>query len=456
MKNFVDHRLERFLLFAAAICLLLQFAIRYWLQALGKPFWGDEMMSILTMQNTSLGDLVWHGQRGEANRSPLVYIVDTLLSKIYGFYPQQYWDLRLFYRLSHAAYWSIACTCVFTWVLTRIKIVFPQVRQWETWIIAIGISYFLYFHSFLNIYAIESRPYSLWVSLSIIHFLFTIDALYFQPNKIRSVPYLLVCFFLTLTTYAAFCQVMLGLLAWCLARWEEAAWRLKAIPRFAFRSTLPAFVAALVPTYWYLSSYSLGQFQPAPVSLMVLSVREVLLKSFHHHGVQPFFVTGPLFMLLVPWLYRRNPKALALETFLWGNILLAVVLYVVSRLKGGIFAPRYAIFLVPTFTFIYLRGLYWAANLLTSLVLRLPFPIWKRWQVTVLTLLACFFLIEIGSRIGQMARELPLGFQNFKLRHAYGKTVADESSCGRNFSGDVNEFEAMNDRCRAGAAPLSR
>lgn len=430
-----------------ALLLFTHFALRFWLNALGKPFWVDETMSLSNLQNTPFSSLLLNGQRGEASRSPLVYIVDFILAWFWDLYPQRVWDLRLFFRISHAAYWSLASAAIFVWVWKRLPLLLPNVGPWQRWLIAVGAAYFYYINSFMNIYAIESRAYSLWVSLSTIHLLLTIDAIFFQPRRILSPLYLLVIFLMGLTTYATFAQIALGLAVWHLARWEEHGWKNFRACFADLKISVWPLLAGAVPTFWYFAQYALGQFGRPPFSLYLTSVREVLLKSFHHHGVQPLWITGPLFCFLIPWLNRRRPKSLALYAFLFGNVLVSLALFLISRAKGGIYAPRYATYLIPTFTFFYLSGLAWIFSQIAPHVARLSARAPRLPRLDTAALLTIFFTLEIVNRVPQLSREILAGLDMFRARQAYG-VIVEEEKCPHGFPVPSEEFEALNERCR--------
>ena len=432
-------RLTKFLAFG----LFVLFCLRYWLNAQGKTLWMDETDGLHTAVGIPWSMLFVDGApAGQANKSPLAYMLDKAWMALWGYQPQYYWNLRVFFRLIPAAFWSIAGVSVFVFLSGWLKRHFPLARPWTIAVLAGGVAFFYYDNSFMHIYAIESRSYSLWVTLSTIHFLLLWQRLENGFTRRTAVAFTVVCFILAFSTYASLFQIYAGLAAVLLRDLLEKR-RLDGFR--AYRHDLLGLGIATVVGLWYFAHMTPIRFPSPPFSLYIESVREVMLKAFHHHGAQPALLTFPLAFLLVPYLLRKRPECIALYAFTLMNVALTAVMFAVSYWKGGIYHSRYAVFLLPTLTWTYLAMIACLVSRVLPL-LRAHFPAAARLP-SIQTVFVILAVVQVAGSLKSITRDI---YTNAVIRDPisiYGRTPNPET-CPAVLPHDPEDVERLNDLCR--------
>jgi hypothetical protein len=153
--------------YALCIPLFFYFAVHLWFASQGKPFWIDETDGIFWNLKLNLWQLIRDGApAGQGSKSPLLYIFDRLWLYAWADRPQQFWDLRLFFRVIPVTAWSAANVFLFAH-LWRFFFREQKFRNWTAFLFAFAIAQFSYTNNFGSYYAIESRGYSLWVSFGL-------------------------------------------------------------------------------------------------------------------------------------------------------------------------------------------------------------------------------------------------------------------------------------------------
>lgn len=414
----------------AGTLLFLLFCVRYWLSSQGKVFWMDETDGLHYTQASSLWDLIVKGApSGQASKSPLHYILDRLWLLAAGDRPQLWWDLRLFFRILPATYWALASVTAGWFVLRELKERIPGLSFWPALGIAAGAATFLHSHSFMHIYAIESRAYPLWASLSVVHFLFFWRSVTAGLSRREWWSYGIVCALLALTTYASLIQIGsgLGLLVFSkLIRKERVEW--------AQAVAIGAVTVFLIG--YYLLRMDKANFSPPTWEMYFESVKELLAKSFHHSRFTGVYVTGPLLLFLVPWWRRHTRGVVETWCFVWLHLASTLMLFLASRAANGIWGSRYVTYLIPSLTWCYFLGI---SQLSAWLAARSP-------RLKIAHLLLVLALFEMGTRAWKIGKNVPEDLSRFSKRNSISLTTVP--GCDERLPHDPEPFEHLNNLCR--------
>lgn len=430
--------MRKILPWLVATFLFVLFAFRFFLHAQGKPFWIDETDGLCQSTGRSWAQLVFEGVNGQASRTPLYYILDKAWLSIWDNRPHLYWDLRVILRILPATCWALSCVSIFVFVYAKMRSAMLQ-NMWVGLVIGAGAAIFFYQNSFMDIYAIETRAYALWLFLTTLHFLFLFQAVHCGLKKRGWYLWGAICLLMVYTTYASLLQIAAGFAALFFHHWQTG--KMASVKKIM----LPCIVigiASLLLGEWYLSALILNYGRPT-MDLYWSSLTEVFLKSFHHHGWQPGLVTAPLFLVLVPYLYRKNRLFFTISIFAWLNIIASFVLFKGSQAKGGIWASRYATYLIPSYTWFYILGLVAVFSLLVNYGNRFS-P--RKFQVVSVFFLFC--LLQIFTRLPLFMKETMTSWDRAREAHVYGYTNYPEE-CNKVLSCKDQEFEALNKACRA-------
>lgn len=423
-----------------ALLLFCLFALRYYLAATGKAFWDDETVGLGYTQRKSYGSLFWYGSN-EASPSPLFYILNKLLYDLYGGQPQFWWDLRVYNRILPATYWALACTAVFVWGYRRALGVL-RLPVWEALVVGAGVAIFLHSCSFMNIYAIEDRAYSLWVSLSTVQLLVWFDLLRDPAGRRAWWRFGVLSALMVFTTFASLGQVGLTALALVVLRWVGEPRACSVSLRWMVqRAGMVVLVSAAIG-FFYLRVSQQMHYSPDwfTVERYFESILEVMAKSYHHHGAGLLAVTLPLLFVVYSWFVRRDRGLLVLAVYNVALIVLTVVLFKGAQAKGGLWASRYVIFLIPSFTAHYVVALAlfarWLQARLSKLV-RLPWALFTLWAFVQIVSLLPKYLGNIRSDWPQIqARKV----------HEYTSSERCRNLTEADFGGQA--VEEVNDACR--------
>jgi hypothetical protein len=220
-------------------------------------------------------------------------------------------------------------------------------------------------------------------------------------------------------------------------------------------------LVCLFITLWYMRYAGNYTYPPSPFSLYFESVLEVILKCFHHHGVQPAYITFPIFLLMIPILRWKETRVQAGVLFTWLSLALSLALFIASMLKGGIYASRYAIFLIPSLTWIYFLGMSTLLSFLFKGLARIPKLASLRAHIEkgLIPALALIALIEVSGGFKKFIGEINQGLRLAESRNAYGKAkdlelckqplvYLEEYSRYETPERLVKEFEELNSKCR--------
>lgn len=424
------------------LVLFALFAFRYWMTAIGKPFWTDEAGGIYHTMDRPWRQLFLEGSPpGQANKSPLFYVFDKIWFELWNYEPQLLWNLRVFFRIPPATFWALASVSVFAALVLKFQRYLPKLRPWQNLLLATGITMFFYDHSFMHMYAVEARSYALWVAVTTWHFLLLWERLETGFSRRSAIAFWLACVGLAATTYAAVLQVAAGF-AGVLAR--DLLRRKRLEPLRTYRVDIISLVSATAVGVYYYLHYEGVRYIPAPLEIYFVSVREIVLKSFHHHGWQPGLVTVPLAFFLVPYWLRRNPEILSMYCFVWMNLLLTLVMYILARISGGIYHSRYAIFLIPAMTWAYFAMF---AFLLSRLHKLLEKYLPRKFLPTFAALLLALASAQIFGSVRRIARDIGAVWTTTERGKIYGPTPRPEQ-CPREYTTDPETFETMNQLCR--------
>lgn len=424
---------------ALAVTLFVFFAFRLYLAGQGKAFWMDESDGLYYTRNTGFLDLLLNGSpTGQASKSPLPYLIDKLWISAWGDIPQRYWDLRLFFRVPQVSFWAAANVFLFF----HLRRTFNELmggRGWQPWLFAMGVTLFTYSNSFASYYAIESRAYSLWGSLSLAHLLLLWDVLR-KPEDGKSWGWFCaVSFLLVAATYTSAFQIALATMV---VYANDALAKKSWFPSSRLlRRTAALFLITAPITFYYYSKIPFMDFGKPTWEIFGKGLLEVVLKAFHHHSYHPVLVTGPLILLGLPFYWWKRDRVLALMTIHTAALLLlSLLIFLISRAKGGIFASRYIIYAVAGLSFSYFLGIY----TLTGFLARLVPAKWRaRAPLAILTLLA---IAQVTARPWAFYKDLGKDLQKFRDRNGY--MVNEDPACNGDLAHDPEPLEKLNDLCR--------
>lgn len=419
--------------------LFLLFWIGLLLAAQGKPFWMDESDGWHRVTYISILELIKDGgPLGQASRSPLPFLVDRIIMKLANDHPQSMWDLRLFYRIPPAFFWAIANVFLFFFLRKKFARLLPN-KDFLVFIAALTGSFFVFTNSFSAYYAIEARSYSIWTAITLFQTCMLWSLLTEKYNKTNFVGFLLSNYLLVFATYAASLQVALACGILLLHdRFKEKKWRFFAAPQ---KWVLATALGSMFITFYYYASVQKMAYNPIPFGFYVYSVMEVILKSFRHHSYHPAWVSFPVLFLLIPWYWWKKDRSIALLCLnAHVSILLTYLHYRASLAVGGLYASRYAAYLVPSLSFLYGVGVF-------TLLLQLSLWIKKKWKKDYLyPIIILYCLVNVIPWIYKYSKGIPADIARFKARNSYQENL--DFRCVSKLVHDPEELEAQNDFCR--------
>ncbi len=436
---------KKFLWIFPALALFLLFAFRYYLAATGKAFWDDETVGLGYTQRKTYGNLFWFGSN-EASPSPFFYILNKILYDLYGGQPQYWWDLRVYNRILPATYWAIAGTAVFVWCYKR-ALEYWRVPVWQALILGAGVAAFFHSCSFMNIYAIEDRAYSLWVSLATLQLLVWFDLLLNPSSRKAWWRFGGFSALMVFTTFASLGQVGLTALALVGLKWQnEKLFRGISLREMVKRAVIVVGVSSAIG-FFYLRVSQQMYYSPDwfTAKRYFESVLEVMAKSYHHHGAGLLALTLPLLFVVLPFVQRQNRILLAIVAHNLGLLVLTVILFKGSQAKGGLWASRYVIYLIPAFTAHYVLGLaLFARWLQAQLAKRIS---WKPLRGTWL-LFTFWAFTQIISLLPKYVSNIRHDIPKLKERHVYEFTPSGNCRDLRETDFGGMAFEEINANCR--------
>ena len=426
--------------------LLIFFIVRLSFASLFKPFWPDETHGFCLAVAHTVTNLFLHGA-GEASPSPLYYLLERAAYAAFHYAPQEYFDIRLFNRIPQILHWSFASCGVGLYACYVLRK--EQISSFGI-ALATGIAVSLFFHSnsFGAYYAIEDRAYSLWVSLSTIHYLFFLENIKRPLKRGAWIFYTIVSILMILTAYVSAAQICIAIGVSYLV-WSPWSARAKSeLPR----NLLLLFVCGVLAAHYYFNVIQMTSYSPDWFTTKNYfdSLFDVTLKTIHIHHRLGFFILFPFIFLLIPYLCRKNNQYIAIWLSTIFLYLLTFFFYKGSQMKGGIWAPRYVIFLIPSLFAFYCANIT-AVFFYGEVFLKRFF----RSRYIFVGLLALWSTAEIFSRIPSYWSSIKHDYVTFQQRNAISKSIhleCAESIVGPRFmfceDSDPKKLEFLNEYCR--------
>lgn len=317
----------------------------------------------LTYSRMIRGDLA---VTGELNPSPLHYIMDRLwTTTLWGGQPHFHWDIYMFMRIPTSLWWCLAVVAVFLFLNFLLQ------RSYSPWLalLASAAAAVTLFSKNLPLFlAAQNRPYSLWLSLSIFHLIFSYFVLHDQ-QKIRRIGLYGVAAFsvlLALTTYVALAQVTFAtaFLFFCFREEERNHGR---------RVLAASWLVALAVSAWYglqiESGFSWTESSPtkiwqAPVYLFWHAL-DPIGQQVTYSSPTFTWVTGwpqklfAVLCLFLPLAHLRKKFVLFTYAHAIGLTIFALTAGVVMSFKNHeVNGVRYFIFLFPIYFTLFLLSCY--------------------------------------------------------------------------------------------------
>jgi hypothetical protein len=195
----------------ASVCILIISACRLVPLATLKPMDADERTELAEALDISTIELVMNGPDAELNRAPLSYLLDKGMLALARGKPHWHFNLNLYFRILPILYFSLMVTaCYALWLKFLLKAAVPF---YHAFLAAAAFSILMLTNPDLTNYAIENRPYSLWIFLSVLHFFLLLKLL---ENKKFYPLYWLGSLLLMVNVVGGLVQV----LAAALVRWK--------------------------------------------------------------------------------------------------------------------------------------------------------------------------------------------------------------------------------------------
>jgi hypothetical protein len=295
----------------------------------------------------------------------------------------------------------------------------------------------------------NARPYSLWVSLSIVLFIFLFESVRRDLSRREWILYGTISLSACLTAGIAISQVYLGFGVLALHRLTQGGWaRLKS----GLAPILSISALCFFPTFYYLKIARDCGNEDSKISVYFLSLQEVFNTAAQTPQVGPI-LSGVLFAAcigLTAWFCRKNPEFRS-----WGIysalLLLSTPFYFgLCRLKNVVVAPRHYISLVPSFVWMTIcarlsaqyglyRALHWIGERASSSrsLLKLR-PEW------VMAIFLVFFTAKTWIRLeNSVVRDWRL----ISEKNVFGRTR--NPACARDIPYMPQDVEKLNELCRS-------
>ncbi len=339
------------------ITCLLFFTACFWrltLLARVEGMGGDETTDISGSFDNTFLQLLVSGPPWELNASPFYYMIGRLWLLAWQMSPHQHWDTRIFFRVLPMLCWSLATVVVFLFLRSRL-----QRLSWHpaaAFAAALGFSSLLFFNQFPQYYSVLSRPYSLWLLLTILHLIFFLCL--YEEKKITRVGYAICCVLLPFTAYISILQVGASVAA-CLALppgrniAQERRWQLYIA------------TASLAIAFWYLTRTYEGDVKASQAGTVLNGFLDILMAAtqpfksshFSHRALFDIWASASwiarswsITVLLLPLLRYRRKGLQPFLLFGYGLTASLVLIAFFLHLKGQYMGePRYLLFLLPVY-----------------------------------------------------------------------------------------------------------
>jgi hypothetical protein len=375
------------LLAIIALFLFIFVSARLGLDSLTKELWADETAGSENYYLKDYQRLLWTGV-SEASPSPLYYIVSRFWLSLWDFRAHEYWNLRLFQRAPSIVFWALSTVTIFLWAVGIFKRLYGR-RSWCILLISLGVALFAQSNPFASQYAIEDRAYSLWLFLTLVQGLLIFDASLFGRTKSITALYGIISILLVFVTFSSFAITLIQLfLFW---------WLKERSFRFFYFSVILTFVCLLIVA-WYFRSIPPMDYGNEWFTWKNYrgSVVTAFGKTFHHESNYSLLLSFPTLCLLVGYSAIRNLASRLLLAQVILLILLSIVLFKASEWKGGLWAPRYVIYLIPSALLFYFHGLWTMGSLLNTRIFK-----YKEHQLSksIFLVWSIFQIVQFGNPV---------------------------------------------------------
>lgn len=428
MKIPVPTMPQRFALVLVFLLLCGLSAISLFEAAASRAVWLDEFFGIqVGAVHVTWRNLFVIGPNAQGSPHPLYYVLEKLWLTPWSHSPQRWWNLNLFFRLLPITYYSLAGGAIFLWSQAFFGRLWPRAGFSSRVLVAAALALFFYNVQFAEYYAIEARPYSLWLLLSTVHLLLTLDGFDrgWQGRGYR-IAYGAVSLLLCSTASPGIFQLGASFMAIQMRHRRPRTWLVLVAP-------------VLVSAYYMFSSQKWG-YPPGSVLDYLGFMKEVAYKSFHARNA---FAFAPVMLLACwkLWSLRRSPVARPLYFYLACLFALTFVLYLACWYKGFLLASRQYIYLVPVYLLLYFIALLAAADFLSARLKKWLPSIEPRW---ILGIWAAVIVAKSAPEMVRRAFSLPGAAAKWSF---YGENTSEE--CTRFLAmPNEHEFESLNRRCR--------
>lgn len=307
-------------IFALQMCILLSIAK-------GKNFWLDESFSFSQMQNQNFST-IWQGLARQSSPMPLDYVLQKLFWIFLG---ANLGDLRVTLRVVPAL--------AFLFSLVFLSVYVGRIFS-PLWGLLANVFYFA--NAFLLVYSVESRPYSMWCALSLLHLICLHSIL--RGSRRCLFFSLILSFLILLTASGGLLQVgaFSAVLAYLSLRATEKEEKLRylkfSILGILIGSTVFYFYISKIDHNWGLAPPTIADYKTAIAANIYAAFR---LPRFI------VWIFSPLVLLW--WPLKHNGNRVIFGIALYGWILfLGTVPFFFLAMKNGLFVTaRHYIFLQP-------------------------------------------------------------------------------------------------------------
>jgi hypothetical protein len=396
-----------------------------------RELWHDEAFGILaSVRGVSWTDLWLRGAPGQGSPHPLYYVLEKALLGLWGEAPQRYWQFAFYFRLTPVFFYAAGGALVLAFTPRLLAVVFPRAPFWQRAAIGAALGVFHLRIQFAEYYALEARPYSMWLFLSTAHLLLTLRLLPagFETARQRR-NYAALSALLAMVASPGIFQIGLSFVA--------IAW-----PKRLLRDSWVLVPSGLISVL-YLHSVGVNGYNTGDVFWYLECLKEVAYKSFHARNGFVFF---PVFAVGAWRIVARASCRWRLAFYLGGLIALSAFLYAMCLWKGFLLASRQYIYLLPAFEVVYFFALWGAGELLDLASFRGRRLGASGWLVVWSLFICAGSLREFAQR----AATLPAALAR---DHVYGRV--DTEICGRPMSSPgfgETQFAEMDRACHPAAA----
>lgn len=426
------------------------------LAAAFKNFWLDETAGITTALY-GFATLLKYCP-GQASPFPLYYLLEKLWILIWNDTPQAWWDLRIFFRISTAFCWALSSSLVFIAAYKWLQRANQNlVKKLPALLISLTVALYFYLNPLMYRYlAIESRPYSLWVLLTLFQIIVLVETVIFykkedfqnHPNssgrKLGTRLWLaqtLIALALASVAAVGATQVALAFFVYLVMTWKKE----KLMSHF--KRAWHAAPAAGVFLY-YLSVTETCANEPSPVRAFAGAMLRLFASQFQiqifkgDHLIESTVMMVFIFVFCYIVFSRVKKESTFHRTvglYIFGFLCMTPIFYLGSRAKNVLVAPRHYIALLP--------GLLWFTFYLAKTTLE-----WTAQRMSLdfnrLVTVSCILVLSFSSI--RFVSDLISNVIRFEWKTAIRYTP--DPLCLKRIPYDEDKFNQMNQYCRKSAS----